>query len=115
MAVMPDATGNGYWLVTATGNVYAFGDAPFLGAPGAVGSPVTSAVRTPDGGGYWILLANGTVIAYGDAIDLGGPTGSACGLNPATAIFATRAAVATGWRRPTARSPTSGTPPTTGA
>jgi Fibronectin type III domain len=89
VAVMPDATGNGYWLVTATGHVYAFGDAPVLGSPGAVSSPVTSAVRTHDGNGYWILLANGTVLNFGDAAGLGGPVGHASGLNPATAIFAT--------------------------
>ena len=38
-AVVPDATGNGYWLITQTGNVYAFGDAPFYGAPGQPGLP----------------------------------------------------------------------------
>ena len=88
VAVMPDHTGNGYWLVTATGSVYGFGDAPSLGAPGNLGSPVTSAVRTSDGNGYWILLANGTVRGYGDAANLGGPVGVG-GLDPATAIFAT--------------------------
>ncbi len=87
VAVVPDASGNGYWLITQSGNVYTFGDAPFYGAPGAQGSPVTSAVRTADGRGYWILLANGTVDAYGDAVARGGPIGSVGGLNPATAIF----------------------------
>ena len=67
MAVLPDASGDGYWLVTNTGNVYAFGDAPQYGAPGNQGSPVTSAVRTPGGGGYWIILADGAVYGYGDA------------------------------------------------
>jgi hypothetical protein len=89
VAVMPDASGNGYWLVTQTGNVYAFGDASDLGAPGNTGSPVTSAVRTPDGGGYWILTANGTVHPYGDATNFGDAAGSFGGSNPATAIFAT--------------------------
>ena len=51
VAVMPDASGNGYWLVTATGHVYAFGDAVNYGAPGPQSVPVTSAVRTTDGGG----------------------------------------------------------------
>jgi len=88
VAVVPDASGNGYWLVTQTGNIYAFGDAPFYGAPGNQGSPVTSAVRTPNGGGYWVLLANGAVYAYGDAAARGGPVGSVGGLNPASAIFA---------------------------
>jgi hypothetical protein len=89
VAVMPDASGAGYWLVTKTGNVYSFGDASYDGAPGNTGSPVTSAVRTPDGRGYWILTANGSVYAYGDAINLGGATGAFGGFNPATAIFAT--------------------------
>jgi hypothetical protein len=47
---MPDASGNGYWVVTQTGNVCTFGDAPYYGAPGAQGVPVTSAVRTLMGG-----------------------------------------------------------------
>ncbi len=89
VTVMPDASGNGYWLVTQTGEVYTFGDATYYGAPGNVGVPVTSAVRTPDGGGYWILLANGTVDAYGDAVNHGEATGQFGGLNPATAIFTT--------------------------
>jgi hypothetical protein len=89
VAVMPDATGNGYWVVTATGHVYAFGDAPNFGAPGPQGSPVTSAVRTPDGGGYWILLADGAVDRYGDAADFGDAAGVPTALNPATAIFTT--------------------------
>ena len=88
MAVLPDADGDGYWLVTATGNVYAFGDAPQYGGPGNQHSSVTSAVRTPGGDGYWILLANGAVYGYGDARYLGGATGLG-GLNPATAVFAT--------------------------
>jgi hypothetical protein len=89
VAVMPDASGNGYWLVTTTGNVYTFGDAPYYGAPGSTGSPVTSAVRTPDGKGYWILSANGTVYNYGDAANDGDAAGAVGGLNPATAIFTT--------------------------
>jgi hypothetical protein len=86
---MPDASGNGYWLVTQTGNVYTFGDAPYYGSPGNTGSPVTSAVRTPDGGGYRILTANGTVYNYGDAANDGDAAGAFGGLNPATAIFTT--------------------------
>ncbi len=89
VAVMPDASGNGYWLVTQTGNIYTFGDAPYEGAPGNTGSPVTSAVHTPDGKGYWILTADGTVHPFGDAGNFGSPAGQFGGLNPATAIFAT--------------------------
>jgi hypothetical protein len=89
VAVMPDASGNGYWLVTATGHVYAFGDAVNYGAPGPQSVPVTAAVRTNDGAGYWLLFANGVVTPYGDAVDLGGPSGAVGGLNPASAIFTT--------------------------
>ena len=87
VAVMPDASGNGYWLVTNTGNVYTFGDAQYFGAPGNVGSPVTSAVRTPDGGGYWVLLADGVVAPYGDAANRGSVAGYVSPANPAAAIF----------------------------
>jgi hypothetical protein len=86
VAVTPDATGNGYWLVTATGHVYTFGDAAYYGAPGPQNSPVTSAIHTPDGHGYWILFANGTVAAFGDATDFGAPPE---GSNPASTIFST--------------------------
>src|SRR6202046_491586 len=89
VAVMPDASGNGYWLVTASGDVYAFGNAASFGAPGAQTSPVPSPVRPPDGNGYWILFATGAVANYGDAANDGDPVNQAGGLNPATAIFAT--------------------------
>jgi hypothetical protein len=89
VTVMPDASGSGYWLVTATGHVYSFGDAAAFGAPGSQGTPVTSAVRTPDGNGYWILFANGMVDAFGDAHNFGAPANQTNELNPATAIFAT--------------------------
>jgi hypothetical protein len=54
-----------------------------------MGSPVTSAVRTPNGKGYWILTANGTVYNSGDAASDGDAAGAIGGLNPATAIFTT--------------------------
>ena len=89
VAVMPDESGNGYWLVTQTGHLYAFGDARYYGAPGNTGSPVTSAVKTPNGGGYWILTADGSVHAYGNASNYGNTVEASGGTNPATAIFTT--------------------------
>ena len=53
-----------------------------------MGSPITSAVRTPDGGGYWILAADVSVYAYGDARYDGGATGIG-NLDFASAIFGT--------------------------
>jgi hypothetical protein len=88
VAVMPDRSGNGYWLVTARGAVYVFGDASFYGSPPG-GSPVVSAVATPDGHGYWIVESNGAVYSYGDANSMGQPLGYVNAYNPATAIFST--------------------------
>jgi hypothetical protein len=73
--------------VTKTGNVYTFGDAPYFGAPGPQGSPITAAVRSADGRGYFVLLANGTVDGYGDAASLGGPAGALSGSDAASALF----------------------------
>jgi hypothetical protein len=88
--VAPDESGRGYWVVTSSGHVYAFGDAPYFGAPGPQGSAVTSMVRTHDGGGYWILDADGAVFSYGDAQPLGSvAVNDAGGFDPATSIFAT--------------------------
>ena len=90
VAVVPDASGNGYWVVTSTGSVYPFGDAVNDGAPGPQSSAITSAVAAPNGGGYWILDAAGQVFPFGAAAGTGSlPPGSAGGLNPASAIFAT--------------------------
>ncbi|MGA2473928.1 MAG: hypothetical protein ABSG39_10595, partial [Acidimicrobiales bacterium] len=90
VAVAPDASGNGYWVVTSTGAVHPFGDAVNYGAPGPQSSAITSAVATPNGGGYWILDGAGQVFPFGDAAGMGSlPPGSAGGLNPASAIFAT--------------------------
>ena len=75
---MPDATGNGYWVVTKAGAVYGFGDAGYFGAPDPQGSPMTSAVAAPDGRGYYVVDGAGQVFAYGDATWLGGtPPGRA--------------------------------------
>ena len=99
VSVMPDSTGNGYWLVTGKGAVYAFGDRR-LRPPPPESVPVVSAVATPDRHGYWILYSNGAVFSAGDAVGMGAPVGYVNSFNPATAIFPTPTAVATGWPRP---------------
>ena len=91
VAVMPDASGNGYWLITKTGTVYTFGDAPLPRRPGAQSSPITSATATPDGKR---LLdprrRTARCSPTGTPTNLGNvPAGATGGLNPATAIFAT--------------------------
>lgn len=61
--------GDGYWLVTARGNVYDFGAAKWRGA--LADRPLASTVRgiaaTPDGRGYYLFLRNGRVFAFGTA------------------------------------------------
>lgn len=91
--------GGGYWLVTARGQVYAFGAARpkgsladrklkspiggiaampdglgyyLFGRSGRVSSPAVGIVATSGGRGYWTPLANGRVLAYGRAANRGG-------------------------------------------
>jgi hypothetical protein len=66
----------GYWVVNASGNVSAFGNAPNLGGlNGSVASPVIDVIATPGGNGYWLVTANGTVRAFGDAGSFGDMSG----------------------------------------
>jgi hypothetical protein len=61
--------GNGYWLATADGGVFAYGDARFYGSAyrSRLHAPITSIAATPSGNGYWLAGADGGVFAYGDA------------------------------------------------
>lgn len=73
MASTPN--GDGYWLATADGGVFAFGKAPFHGSAGGIQlvSPIVGIVATPSrwwgrgGKGYWLVAADGGVFAYGNA------------------------------------------------
>jgi len=61
--------GGGYWLVSAKGNVYNYGDALYFGAPvhDHAGNTIVAFGTTPDAQGYWLLATNGAVYNYGDA------------------------------------------------
>jgi hypothetical protein len=67
MAATPD--GGGYWLVSASGGVFGFGDAAFQGSLNGVSraSPIVDMATTPDGGGYWLVDAAGSLYPFGDA------------------------------------------------
>lgn len=68
VAIATDATGNGYWSLTADGGVFTSGGADFFGAPvGSTAGPAADMVSTPTGDGYWIASADGGVYHYGDA------------------------------------------------
>jgi BclA C-terminal domain/Collagen triple helix repeat (20 copies) len=61
--------GAGYWLVSAAGGVYTFGNAGFYGslANTHLNAPVTGIVPTSDGKGYWLVAKDGGVFSFGDA------------------------------------------------
>jgi hypothetical protein len=74
IGVAETSSGRGYWQATATGAVYAFGDARYLGrlpASATSGDPVVAIAATPGGGGYWLLRRSGQVSAFGAATRLG--------------------------------------------
>ena len=65
-------TGRGYWLASADGGVYAFGDAAFRGSAASrpLRQPVVDIAGAP-GPGYWLVARDGGVFAFGDAPFLG--------------------------------------------
>jgi len=76
----------GYWIATADGKVFAFGDAHKYG--GAVGrlntAHIVAITATPTGAGYWLLASDGRVFERGDAeefMDVSGqPTAPVVGM-----------------------------------
>ncbi|HEY1830520.1 MAG TPA: choice-of-anchor P family protein [Acidimicrobiales bacterium] len=64
----------GYWLVTADGDTYTFGNAPTISTgPQIEFGKVVALATTPDGEGYYMFLQSGPVEAFGDAVTgLGG-------------------------------------------
>ena len=67
IAATPD--GHGYWVATAAGAVFGFGDAPSEGSlPGDhLNAPIVGIAATPDGHGYWLAAADGGVFTFGTA------------------------------------------------
>ncbi len=81
VAGVADPSGEGYWLVTADGTVYALGGAPSLGSlpsSGTAGSGpnIAAMAVTPSGKGYWLVSTDGKVFAFGDAPSLNPPAGT---------------------------------------
>ena len=84
VAIETTPAGDGYWLLTSKGRVFAFGAAPNRGS---VADAWTAAMAsTPSGKGYWILGRGGRVIPFGDAPKLGSPV---TGQGPFVAITPT--------------------------
>lgn len=61
--------GDGYWVVSRSGRVFAFGGAPDLGDLGGepLNSPIIRLMPTPTGRGYWLLAGDGGIFSFGDA------------------------------------------------
>jgi len=61
--------GSGYWLVTASGQVTAFGTAVNYGGMNGkhLNKPIVNILPTSDGKGYWLIAADGGVFSFGDA------------------------------------------------
>ncbi|MHB1497712.1 MAG: hypothetical protein ACYCXN_07370, partial [Acidimicrobiales bacterium] len=67
VALAATSNGKGYWLVTKTGQVFAFGDAKAYGHVKEKLSTVVALAPTSNGKGYWLVTKTGQVFAFGDA------------------------------------------------
>lgn len=62
-------TGNGYWIATANGAVFGFGDADVHGSMTGrtLNRPIVAMAPSANGHGYWLVASDGGVFAFGDA------------------------------------------------
>ena len=76
VGIASTSDGRGYWLTSADGGVYTFGDAIFYGSMSGhpLAAPVRGIAATQDGTGYWLLGQDGGVFAFGDAAFYGAAT-----------------------------------------
>jgi hypothetical protein len=67
IATTPD--GNGYWLASADGGVFSFGNAHFYGTLAGLelNAPIVGIAAATDGQGYYLVGADGGVFAFGSA------------------------------------------------
>jgi uncharacterized delta-60 repeat protein len=72
----PSPPRSGYWMVTDVGDVYAFGDSPWLGNAAVGREAAVDLEPSPSGNGYWIVDRAGDVFSFGDAPYLGGVNGA---------------------------------------
>ncbi len=70
--VASDTNGDGYRVVTANGQVSAFGVRHFGDLTGArLKQPIVGIASTPDDDGYWLVAADGEIFAFGNAENYG--------------------------------------------
>ncbi|HLG67473.1 MAG TPA: IPT/TIG domain-containing protein [Acidimicrobiales bacterium] len=71
VGIVATPSNKGYWLVSAAGAVYAFGDATYSGRVSSPPSPIVAIAGNPSGTGYWLVAANGKVYGFGGAASFG--------------------------------------------
>jgi hypothetical protein len=81
----------GYWIATASGNAFAFGDLPDRGDTARLGLPsrLIGIAGHPDGRGYWLLGDDGGIFTFG-AAQFFGSTGNIRLNRPIVGMAATR-------------------------
>ncbi len=59
----------GYWMASADGGVFSFGNAGFYGSVGGsrLNSPIVTLASLPNGKGYWLAASDGGIFAFGAA------------------------------------------------
>jgi exopolysaccharide biosynthesis protein len=62
-------SGNGYWICSSEGYVFAFGDAPYYGSMGGtpLNQPIVGMAARPQGDGYWLVASDGGIFCFGNA------------------------------------------------
>ncbi|HEY4409126.1 MAG TPA: phosphodiester glycosidase family protein [Acidimicrobiia bacterium] len=70
---LPPGPHTGYWMVSADGTVYRFGDARHHGDATQLVKPngTVDLAPTPSGNGYWVVDSVGHVLPFGDARSFG--------------------------------------------
>src|SRR5579875_752657 len=73
MATTPDHLG--YYLVSSSGGVFPYGDAPWYGSVAGrhLSTPTVAIAVSPSGGGYYLVTRAGNVFNFGDAPWYGSP------------------------------------------
>lgn len=90
VAMASTADGGGYWLVTAIGQVFPYGNAMSYGSiPGPLNRPIVGMATTPDGKGYWLVGEDGGIFAFGDATYAGSLPGDGVEVSDIVGIAAT--------------------------
>ena len=91
VGVATKPTGDGYWVVSGSGEVAAYGTAHNYGGipkQTALSRPVVGIASTPSGLGYWLVASDGGIFTFGDA-GFHGSTGAMALNRPVVGIAST--------------------------